>query len=627
MMSTVVNPVEESNAVLNGVPAAEIRSQLDLILRSRAFIQSHRIRRFLQFVVEESLLGQPHRLKEYLIGLEVFDRREAFDPRVDSIVRVEARRLRYKLDEYYRTEGREDAIRIILRKGSYIPIFEYRSASNGITPSSARRSLELSLCSLANATAESGSPEATAAAEEIQRRLAHVLIKEGCFQVVVKPPSQTSLNQGTNQAGINQVQNPAVGEDGPISEVPGLSAATAGTSPADYVAQGSIEFHDNSFRMLLQLQQSADGSYIWSETVDGPLQDLSCIDRLAQQLLRDLAAPSRDSAARRQSERKESCDSYLQGRYHWKLATPDSIRNSVAYFSRAVESDPNYAAAWAALSEALLVTSVFGLLPPSDSDSRMKEAALRATSLNPSLPEAHVALGAVLSLLDWNWQAGEEELQKSIQLDKNDMTGHLAYGIHLACRGAQEAAVAEVERALEVDPAALFPNFVLGWLYGVCHRFEEAIAQHKLVSRLAPDYGLPHLGLGMAYAGKGQYTDAIAHLTNATQMKCGSLLHGQMGYCYAMAGRRDEAQREIGTLRARSESTYVSPISFAAIYAGLGDHEQALMHLDRAVEARDTSLPVQLLSSEFDALRNHPRLDDLRSRIGLQQAEFAHNGV
>src|SRR5271165_6800625 len=118
MMSSLENPtlekpMEETTAVLNGVPAAEIRAQLDLILRSRAFIQSHRIRRFLQFVVEESLLGQPHRLTEHLIGLEVFDRREAFDPRVDSIVRVEARRLRYKLDEYYRTEGRDDSVRIV----------------------------------------------------------------------------------------------------------------------------------------------------------------------------------------------------------------------------------------------------------------------------------------------------------------------------------------------------------------------------------------------------------------------------------------------------------------------------------------------------------------------------------
>ncbi len=115
---------------------------MDQILRSRVFIQSHRIRRFLQFIVEESLLGQPHRLKEYPIGLEVFDRREAFDPRVDSIVRVEARRLRNKLEEYYRTEGRDDHVRILLRKGSYMPIFEHRNVSGGLSPST-RRTMEI----------------------------------------------------------------------------------------------------------------------------------------------------------------------------------------------------------------------------------------------------------------------------------------------------------------------------------------------------------------------------------------------------------------------------------------------------------------------------------------------------
>lgn len=608
MMSTDVNPIEETSAVLNGVPAAEIRAQLDLILRSRAFIQSHRIRRFLQFVVEESLLGQPHRLKEYLIGLEVFDRREAFDPRVDSIVRVEARRLRYKLEEYYRTEGREDGIRIILRKGSYVPIFEYRNAGSGAGSAMPRRCMEISLLSLMNATSESGSAEAAAAAEEIQRRLAHFLIKEGGFQVVVKPPTAAQ---------------PPSDESAPLAP-PALSSS----APADYIIDGSMEFHDDHYRLLLQLQQTADGCYIWSETAEGNLPDLSSIDQLAQQLVRDLQTPAREATiARRQSDRKESCDAYLQGRYHWKLATPDSIRNSVAFFSKAVENDANYAAAWAALSEALLVSSVFGFLSPSDADMRMKEAAMRATSLNPSLPEGHVALGAVLSLLDWDWIAGEEELQRSIQLDRSDPTGHLAFGIQLACRGSQEAAIAEIERALELDPAALFPNFVLGWLYGICHRFDEAVAQHTLVSRLATDYGLPHLGLGMAYAGKGQFADAIAHLTNAAQMKCGSLLHGQMGYCYAMAGRHDEAQREIAMLKARSESQYVSPVSFATVYSGLGNEHEALLHLQRAVEVRDPSLPIHLLGAEFDNLRNHPQFLELRTRIGLMQPEFAHGGV
>src|SRR5579884_1580798 len=120
------SPVQSEPApgsALNGMPVTQIRAELERILRSRVFVHSHRIRRFLQFVVEECLSGQQHRLKEYLIGLEVFNRLESFDPRVDSIVRVEARRLRAKLEEYYQAEGRDDEIRIDLRKGSYIPIF------------------------------------------------------------------------------------------------------------------------------------------------------------------------------------------------------------------------------------------------------------------------------------------------------------------------------------------------------------------------------------------------------------------------------------------------------------------------------------------------------------------------
>lgn len=589
MTPTAVTP--EDAIVLNGIPAPEIRSQLELVLRSRAFIQSHRIRRFLQFVVQESLMGQPHRLKEYLIGLEVFDRRDAFDPRVDSIVRVEARRLRYKLEEYYRSEGREDPIRIMLRKGSYVPMFEYRTASAGPLALSQRRAIEIAPFQVIRFQVISTTGDPGLIAEEIQRRLAHVLIREGCFQVIAK--SRSNANSG----------------------VPGNGSGTI-TKP-DYVIEGSLEFREDRFRLMLQLLQCADGSYIWSGAMDGQTQELAPVEQLAQSLVRDLLAPGRDPVAgRRQATGKESRDFYLQGRYYWKLATPDSIRESVAYFSKAVESDPNYAAAWAALAEALLVSSMFGLQAPAEATVSMKEAARKATSLNSSLPEAHVALGSVLSILEWDWAAGELELQKAIQLDHHDPVGHIAYGIQLACRGLFDEAVTEVERTLEFDPASLFPNFVLGWLYGVCRRFNEAIAQHLLVSRLAPDYGLPHLGLGLAYAGKGLFTDAIAHLTNATQMKCRSLQHGQIGYCYAMAGRRDDALREIATLTSRAESSYVSPVCFASIYAGLGDKEKAMIALEQAVEVHDTSLPVHLLSTEFDTLRNETRFQELQNESG-----------
>jgi tetratricopeptide (TPR) repeat protein len=593
--SAVTTAFEEPTTTLNGVPAVEIKSELDRILRSRAFIQSHRIRRFLQFVVEESLLGQPHRLKEYLIGLEVFDRREAFDPRVDSIVRVEARRLRNKLEEYYRTEGQEDPVRVLLRKGSYVPIFEYRHACAASAPQSLRRVLEIGPFTLAHPPAG-----AEAIADEVQRRLSHVLIKEGCFQVIAKP-RPSSGNESGQETHSNGNGN---GHSAPAS-VP------------DYAVEGSIEFQPGGFHLILQLIQSADGSYVWSEAADCTFENLAPVEQLALLLLRELTALPNEALARRQASHQDGRDAYLQGRYYWKLGTPDTIRNSVSCFTQAVESDGNYAAAWAALAEALTVSSMFGFLAPNETGGRMKEAAMKALSLNAILPETHIALGSVLSILDWDWEAGERELQKSIQLDSHDPIGYIAYGVQLACRGMLDRAVTEVERALELDPASLFPNFVLGWLYGVCRRLDESISQHLLVSKLAPDYVLPHLGLGLAYAGKGMFHDAIAHFTNASQLKCRSLLGGQLGYCYAMANRREEALREIGNLTVRSESHYVSPVSFASIYCGLQDREKAQNYLEQALESHDPSLPVQLLNPEFDTLRSESRFQALRQRIGL----------
>lgn len=131
----------------NGLPpAAAVRVQLDRILASEAFANAGRLSRFLRFIVEGTLDGHGDRLKEYAVGLEVFDRADDYDPRIDSIVRVEARRLRSKLTEYYTTAGEADDLVIGLRKGSYVPYFEPRAAvsvpltsGEALTPSTSQR--------------------------------------------------------------------------------------------------------------------------------------------------------------------------------------------------------------------------------------------------------------------------------------------------------------------------------------------------------------------------------------------------------------------------------------------------------------------------------------------------------
>ena len=229
-------------------------------------------------------------------------------------------------------------------------------------------------------------------------------------------------------------------------------AMPATANRPDFVVEGSIEFRQDDFHLILQLARYADHSYIWSGAVDGQIGDLAPVEQMARSLVSDLMTPSSDIATRRHSTQKESLDFYLEGRYFWKLATPDNIRQSVNLFSKAVESDQNYAAALAALAEALLVSSMFGLFPPSATGPRMKEAAAKATALDPSLPEGHVALGSILSIVDWDWTAGEQELEKAIQLDHHDPVGHLAYGIQLACRGQLDAALAGNRAGLGTRP-------------------------------------------------------------------------------------------------------------------------------------------------------------------------------
>jgi TolB-like protein len=111
-----------------------VRGELERILASEPFANAGRLSRLLRYVVERTLAGEGDQLKEYVLGLEVFDRDERYDPRLDSIVRVEARRLRAKLDEYYRNGGAGDPLIISLPKGGYVPIFGARVTEEAPAP-------------------------------------------------------------------------------------------------------------------------------------------------------------------------------------------------------------------------------------------------------------------------------------------------------------------------------------------------------------------------------------------------------------------------------------------------------------------------------------------------------------
>jgi tetratricopeptide (TPR) repeat protein len=126
------SPDEHDDSITAVIPPQEVEAELQRIVSSPTFRRSPRHCRFLTFIVKQTLSGQAETIKEYLIGLEVFERRSDYDPGIDPIVRAEARRLRSRLVDYYQTAGKLDQVRIDLRKGTYVPEFH----RNGVGSSS-----------------------------------------------------------------------------------------------------------------------------------------------------------------------------------------------------------------------------------------------------------------------------------------------------------------------------------------------------------------------------------------------------------------------------------------------------------------------------------------------------------
>ncbi len=590
-MIEVPNSIEltPAPAVVNGLAVSEIQAELDRILKSRVFVHSHRIRSFLQFVVEECLFGRQHRLKEYLIGLEVFNRHDDFDPRVDSIVRVEARRLRTKLEEYYEKEGQESQIRIELRKGSYVPVFEQRSPGihggySGYSHVERRHSLSISRLAALDGD--------TDFVDGMVQQLSHGLLKGGHFKVLVDG-NGIYRSSGNGNARPNHSTKP------------------------DYILEGRIEAQGHDRHLHLQLMDVKDKAYVWSESGD-PDGIEQLVGSLNRAMTTSVSRPE-NGRTRSRSTQRESFDLYLQGHYQCKFSAPETLARSVALFQEAVGIDPNYAAAWASLAEASLLSSVFGLVHPRETGVKMREAAHKAVALNPLLPEAYVALGSVKSLLDWDWVAGERDFQRALQLDGRDSVAHMAYGVQLACRGMFKPAIVEAECGLEMDPASLTMNFLLGWLLCAGRQYDQAIAQHTAVARLAPEFPLSFVGLGWAELGRGQYSEALAHFLQAGELMPGwPVLTGCVGHCHAMLNQRTEAAHQLAQLKAARQHESGSPVSVAAVQIGLGQTEEALESLEQAADQRDCSLPLQLLNPEFDAIRTARRYTALMEKLGLK---------
>jgi serine/threonine-protein kinase len=349
---------------------SDVRGALERVLNSEPFLRSPQLQRFLRYVVEETLAGRGPRLKEYVIGIEVFGRPADYDPRIDSLVRVEARRLRAALETYYQTAGRADPLLIELGKGSYVPSFhERRAPVQALVSTGPKRSLRPWLpAGLILAV------WAAAAGLWVLNRTSHASLPANPT-IAVLPFDNLSANPD-NQFfcfGLMDEITTDLAKTGNLRVIARTSAArfkrgddittVANRLKADVVLEGSVQRNGNLVRVTAQLINAADRLHLWSESYDRSGGDLLQVqNQIAQAITRAiLARLKQDGGGLHRTVYSTDLEA---NQLYWKAAyfrTPmgktgwrKDLASSAEFLEEAVRRDPNFALAYSALAEIYL---------------------------------------------------------------------------------------------------------------------------------------------------------------------------------------------------------------------------------------------------------------------------------
>jgi TolB-like protein/tetratricopeptide (TPR) repeat protein len=570
-----------------------IRRQLEKILVHGLFVRSERMGRFLRFAVEQTIEGKADELKEYLIGVEVFDRKGSYDPRVDPIVRVEARRLRSKLKAYYEGDGRDDPVIFEFLTGSYAPAIQERNPAPPIAEQGVSTVAVLPFTNL------SGSVDNDYFSDGLTEELIHALTKLSGMRVV-------AWNSAARLRGVER----------DLVEV--RRQLHVGT-----ILTGSVRIFGTSLRVRAQLIDTQTGVYLWSETFDREMQEVFAIqEEIARAIVRTLRgqlAGNAEKALVSKSTSVSAYDYYLKGRYHWHRRTPDELKRSLKYFEAAIEADAESALAYAGVADAFTLLVEYGLVHPAEGVPKVKAAARRAIELDANLAEAYPSLALIRSQSDWEWEEAEGLYRKAIALNPGYATAHHWLGVDcLAMMGRLEEARAENEIALQLDPLSSIIYEGRSFLHILNRNYGEAVRVCREIQEFDPSFYKSYTGMGRALALDGNYREALAMLEKGRSLAgdVPSIL-AATGQVFALSGDHASARGVLAKLTARAVDVHTPSTCFAIVHIGLGENERALDWLEKAREQHETAICQLKVHPNYDPLRTHPRFQALLQGLRL----------
>lgn len=386
------------------------------------------------------------------------------------------------------------------------------------------------------------------------------------------------------------------------------------------VVEGSVRRAGPQVRIVARLVTADTDEQAWGEMYDRELDDIFAIQtdvalRIAEALEARLPQAG-DRARDRPTHSLHAYDLYLRGRYHWNKRTPMALRQSIELLQDAIEQDPGFALAHAALADSYL-TAGFGVDAPRHVMPAAKAAARRALELDPALAEALGAIACVRATYDWDWEGAERDFVDAVQMNPQYATARAWFALNcLAPQARFEEARAQLHNARVVDPLSPVIGTCLGVLSFLEREYDRAIAECREILRAEPGFGLAHFFLGQALIEKPDLEEAVAALRTAVELTGRSdETLSALGYALGRAGSHGEADRLLAELLRRGEAGYVSPVLVAQVQVGLSRADQALDWLERGHAERATEMIWLGVRPVFDPLRGDSRFVELQERV------------
>ena len=388
------------------------------------------------------------------------------------------------------------------------------------------------------------------------------------------------------------------------------------------VLEGSVRKAGSKLRITAQLINVADGFHLWSEMYDRDVQDVFAIQadisqRIVNSLKLKLAADQTARLTKRYTTNAEAYQSYLKGRYYWGKRNEEGLKKALESFKQSLDQDPTFALSYLGMADDYLVMAA-SVLAPSEARPLAKAAAVKALELDPNLGEVHATLG-LWYYFQFDWTTAQKEFDVALEMVPNYAPAHHWYAQFLASQRSFDDALNHVRRAEELDPLA--PNIKgAESIYLTCaHRYDEALEKLNKAIPAHPDFAGLYIWRGEVLVSMGRLLEGIADHEQAVSLSHRAAAPlSRLGYAYGRAGRKSEALEIAHELEMLSKVHYVSFFDRALVPLGLGDKDQALFWLQRALEERENLVSIQFsVHPTLDGIRDDPRFQDLLRKMNF----------